>query len=371
MSEYNKTGLRNAGSFLVSGKPYMTGSSTVADDEFVVEFPKVTRDLMIEKTSGTGVLRVHFGSLSNNAIAVSGTMDFRTASDAFSIPEGGGASFAFWISGSDGIDTFNANENFIALQNEAGDNAIQFRPRNKSGSDGRYQVTSTDTAGGTYKSFSDTDPAYFANGWNHFVVAFNGAAGGAVKVYHNGAAVISSAGASANPLTGSTKFALLQDVDLGKVVGLDEVAVWGAELSAGNVTSLYNSGKKVDPTTIEGTNLKLWYQFGDNPADVIDGANTFIKDSSNNNDNLSDLTNYGAGDSITSCIGPFSGSNNVYQNHHYWPLATVGSSVKLDVKCRKVYLSSTGSAAGFELYAGLTHIPAESMYELSGSGVDE
>lgn len=167
MSEFNKTGLRNAGSFLVSGKPYMTGSSTVADDEFVVEFPKVTRDLMIEKTSGTGVLRVHFGSLSNNAIAVSGTMDLRTASDAFSIPDGGGASFAFWISGSDGNNTFNANENFIALQNEAGDNAIEFRPRNPSGADGRFQIRSVDTAGGTYKSFSDADANQYTNGWNH------------------------------------------------------------------------------------------------------------------------------------------------------------------------------------------------------------
>ena len=122
MSERFKytSGLGNVGSYQVSGKPYLTGSSITDLNEFEVNFPNVTKSVTIEKTAGAGELRVHFGSLSNKAIAVSGTFDFRTDSNAFEIPNGSGVSVSWWLSGSDGNNTFNATENYISLQNEAG-----------------------------------------------------------------------------------------------------------------------------------------------------------------------------------------------------------------------------------------------------------
>ncbi len=373
MSENFKytTGLQNAGSYLVAGVPYLTGSQIADENEEKISFYQVTKEIKVKKTSGAGELRVHFGSLSNTALAAKGTMDFKTADNVFDIPDGSGASFAFWISGSDGNNTFNANENFIALQNEAGDNSIEFRPRNPSGADGRFQIRSVDTAGGTYKSFSDADANQYTNGWNHFVVAFDGAAGGAINVYRNGSAIATTTGATGNPLTGSTKFVLFNGIDFGKIVGIDEVAVWGTELSSGEVTSLYNSGGKADPRNIQGANLKLWYQFGDNENDVIDGANTIIKDSSGNSDDLNDLTNFGGSDELNPVIGPFFLTNNVYRNLHFWPLGGNGDEVTIPVKCKQVFLSASGSAIDYQLQASLTEIPAARMYELSGSGVDE
>jgi len=366
-----KSGLRSAGNFLVSGKPYLTGSSTVADQEFVLDLPTVSKSLTVEKTAGSGELRVHFGSLSNNAIAVSGTFDFRTADSAFDIPNGSGISVSWWLSGSDGNTTFNATENYISLQNEAGDNAVQLRPRNVSSGNGRLQIRVVDTSGGFYYNQTKSDANLFENGWNHFVLTVNGGANGAIKLYKNGSNILNQNSSAGNPITGSTRFVLFNGIDYDKVVGIDEVAVWSEELSAANVTSLYNTGGKANPRDIQGTNLKLWYQFGDNENDVIDGSNTIIRDSSGNSDDLNDLTNFGAGDEINSTIGPFSGSNNVYRNHHYWPLTAAGSSVELPVKCKRVYLSSLTNTADFQLYAQLTGIPTGSMYELSGSGVDE
>ena len=375
MSEKFKytTGLHNAGSYQVAGIPFLTGSQIADENEEEIPFYQVTKEIKVKKTSGTGELRVHFGSLSNTALAAKGTMDFRTADNAFSIPDGGATSFAFWISGSDGIDTFNTNENFIALQNEAGDNAIEFRPKSKSGTNGRFQVTSTDTAGNSYHSFSRASTDIFANGWNHFILAFNGGVNGAIKIYHNGETtpLVNTQGQTADPLTGSTKFVLFNGIDFGKVVGVDEVAVWGAELTGDDVTDLYNSGGKADPRTIQGSNLKLWYQFGDNENDVIDGANTIIRDSSGNSDDLNDLTNFGGSDELFPVLGPFFLTNNVYRNLHFWPLPGNGDEVTIPVKCNKVFLSASGSAIDYQLNASLTEIPSARMYELSGSGVDE
>ena len=366
-------GLHNVGSYRVAGRPYITGSSVAASSSLKVSFPQVTKQIQVKKTNAGGELRVHFGSLDNDALAAKGTMDFRTADNAFSIPDGGATSFAFWISGSDGIDTFNTNENFIALQNEAGDNVIEFRPKSKSGTNGRFQVTSTDTAGGAYHSFSRASTDIFANGWNHFILAFNGGVNGAIKIYHNGntTPLVNTQGQTANPLTGSTKFVLFNGIDFDKVVGVDEVAVWGAELTGDDVTALYNSGRKADPRTIQSANLKLWYQFGDNKNDVIDGANTVIRDSSGNNDDLNDLTNFGGSDELFRVFGPFHATNNVYRNFHFWPLASSGDTVTLPVKCKDVFISSVTTDQDFQLVSSLTEIPAARMYELSGSGVDE
>jgi hypothetical protein len=43
----------------------------------------------------------------------------------------------------------------------------------------------------------------------------------------------------------------------------------------------------------------------------------------------------------------------------------------LDVKCKEVYVSSTGQGqSGFQIVAELTSIPATDMFELTGSGIN-
>jgi hypothetical protein len=67
MSKYN-VGLRNVGSYQVSGIPFMTGSTIAVAQEYRVDFPYVTKRVVVrnQRTSGTGkVLQVHFQSTSS------------------------------------------------------------------------------------------------------------------------------------------------------------------------------------------------------------------------------------------------------------------------------------------------------------------
>ena len=67
-------GLRNVGSYQISGHPYITGSKLAANEEKYVEFPFVTRDFtVINSGSGQGpVLRVHFNSTSSAGNVITG-----------------------------------------------------------------------------------------------------------------------------------------------------------------------------------------------------------------------------------------------------------------------------------------------------------
>ena len=58
-------GLRNVGSYQVSGHPFLTGSTLTTGQEFQVDFPFVTKNITViaSGTTSTGpVLRVHFNS---------------------------------------------------------------------------------------------------------------------------------------------------------------------------------------------------------------------------------------------------------------------------------------------------------------------
>jgi len=56
---------------------------------------------------------------------------------------------------------------------------------------------------------------------------------------------------------------------------------------------------------------------------------------------------------------------------HYVTLADQNSSLTMNIKCKSVFLSAPGSAATFELFAELTGIQPQSMFPLTGSGIDE
>jgi hypothetical protein len=56
---------------------------------------------------------------------------------------------------------------------------------------------------------------------------------------------------------------------------------------------------------------------------------------------------------------------------HYVTLADQNSSLTMNIKCKSVFLSAPGSAATFEMFAELTGIQPQSMFPLTGSGIDE
>ena len=69
MSRYlYKTGLRNVGSYQVSGHPYLTGSNALnANSEHRIDFPFVTKAVTVINYSNQ-LIRVHFNSKNHNDV---------------------------------------------------------------------------------------------------------------------------------------------------------------------------------------------------------------------------------------------------------------------------------------------------------------
>ena len=64
-------------------------------------------------------------------------------------------------------------------------------------------------------------------------------------------------------------------------------------------------------------------------------------------------------------------AGNVITGKHYITLDSSGDSITFDVKCREMYIHALNSTSGYELYASLTGIPANNMYDLTGSGLTD
>lgn len=65
------------------------------------------------------------------------------------------------------------------------------------------------------------------------------------------------------------------------------------------------------------------------------------------------------------------GSANTLGGLHYITLGELNSSLTMNIKCKTVYLSAPGATASFEMFAELTGINPQSMFPLTGSGIDE
>jgi hypothetical protein len=57
-------GLRNVGSYQISGHPYMTGSLLATDQEYQVTFPFVAKSVTVIASGSNSNIRVHFASSS-------------------------------------------------------------------------------------------------------------------------------------------------------------------------------------------------------------------------------------------------------------------------------------------------------------------
>ncbi len=63
---------------------------------------------------------------------------------------------------------------------------------------------------------------------------------------------------------------------------------------------------------------------------------------------------------------------NVYANHHYVSLTTIGQSITMNIKCNELYISNVDVDGGsYEIFAELTGIERQNMGPLSGSGIND
>ena len=67
-----RTGLRNVGSYQVSGHPYITGSLLAAGVEECIRFPYVTKNLTLICSGSASSIRMHFNSASSGRVMEGG-----------------------------------------------------------------------------------------------------------------------------------------------------------------------------------------------------------------------------------------------------------------------------------------------------------
>jgi hypothetical protein len=71
-----KAGIGNAGSYQVSGTPYLTGSildgAGANNGEIKIEFPSVTKNILVVNTSASVPIIVHFNSRTDPGNVISG-----------------------------------------------------------------------------------------------------------------------------------------------------------------------------------------------------------------------------------------------------------------------------------------------------------
>lgn len=95
-------GLRNVGSYQISGHPFMSGSTIGANKCHIMEFPYVCRSITVINTGTAQDMRIHFQSGSGTtAITVPGssgeqtinssTADVITSLNFITVPKGDGA----------------------------------------------------------------------------------------------------------------------------------------------------------------------------------------------------------------------------------------------------------------------------------------
>ena len=66
-----------------------------------------------------------------------------------------------------------------------------------------------------------------------------------------------------------------------------------------------------------------------------------------------------------------SGVGHAVAGHHYITLDTAEDSISFNVKCKEIYLTANGTGVEYELFAELTNIPTDRMFDLTGSGVTD
>ena len=112
-------GLRNVGSYQISGHPYITGSTMTLNQEVQVSFPFVARDFtIINSGSGAGPdLRVHFNSTSSgDVIAGKHFLDLTNDDSSFTFHHKCNGFFVTLVSAS----TAPANDGFVVVANLTG-----------------------------------------------------------------------------------------------------------------------------------------------------------------------------------------------------------------------------------------------------------
>jgi hypothetical protein len=353
-------GLNNVGSYQVSGKPFVTASTISDGVEQQIEFPQVTNNITVKLDSENSVTKKFY------------THNGQFGSADLSMTLGTNFSLVTWMK----VGNFSQTNSFIIYTQYV---RLFYKSNNKN----LYlwvDTVGTSGVGAADKFVFDLSPM------THVVVTMDH--DNETKLYLNGNLMqttdLSSDNAQINGnniIYGSTT----KDFDLSVLEG----AIFTSTLNQAQIDEAYNSGKYFDlKSHSQAASLQNYWTFGDDPSDTFNnnGPSSTVTATINDtvgSDNLS-ITSADNDDEIVEGSHTFSGgggelrvhyrstgSSNVATNHHYWTLDSQNESITMNVKTKEIYLSSDGGDIDYSLHADLTTIPTSSMYQHTGSGVDE
>ena len=369
------SGLRNVGSYQVSGVPHIT-TKTISDlAETSIAFPQVTKDITINKTSAGGETRVYFLTKGTQKKA----LEFRNVTpvdtlidDYFSIPinkaaddtytfsfwfnqaaVGSGNQFSLWKSFTTGIPVMNAKIQSLTPTSTTG----VFKTHLKD-----------EVAGNATTSHIVYNVPYIQTELTHYVVSISATSG---QVYINGSDGGATVSSLPNGIQALTTLAFPQQSGASGTL-LSQFTLWNKALSSAEVVELYNSGRYRDPREHSAnSSLSSWFAFDNTLSSNPDTVTQVF-------DRVGSITGsivLGSGQTTSARyvdgFGNFQTGSTVIAGGHYISLTDANPSITLNCKCNKIFLTATGSAQTVNVIANMTHVASGSMYALTGSGIDE
>jgi len=352
MSFKYTTGLNNMGPFQVSGRPWLKNVTGLADGGTqYIKFPNVTKKIKVKNHTGSGALKIGFADNARRAF----DMPSASASDRFDGSFGSALSavtVSVWLKDRT-LDTFLRIMAFTGT----GITDTRLQGRSSGANEGALRFIIEGNAEDS--AFNLTSP----DTWAHMVVVLNGTDN---RVYVNGDLAITNTNAVGNGSRNPTGISFGDTLTANHDGLYDEIYVYNTAFTDAEVGELYNSGAYFDPRDhSKAANLLSWWAFEDNAyRNYFDTADT----TSTINDRIgsNNLTKGGTG------TGAFVNGRQLDTAVNFHSITIpAGGELELNVKTKSMFLFADGAAQDFDVYASLTNIPIERMYELTGPGIDE
>lgn len=346
MSFKYTAGLNNMGSYQVSGRPWLKTATFTAVQSRFYEFPNVTDFIKVinDVNGDTANLDIVFCEPRRSANMPDGNEYLST-----SITATQEVTLSMWVK-------------FDTLANPPGD--VRIANFTGTGVDIRIQTRSIDeirtvvSSGGTTTKTTSTSPLAINEWFNMIFVVKSGDS----KIYLNGQLLTETV----NTQTISAAF---DNLSLGSTSSNNDgsysnIYLFNRALTESEIAKVYNGSYKTSPDNSSIIpDLTSWWAFEDNNYKTFftqaDTTTTiFDRVSSNNLALNSGYLTFEDGYQLDNAL-----------SRHKITLVDQ-QEITLNCKAKQIFLRSTADV-DVSICAGLTGIPAERMYELTGPGIDE
>ncbi len=362
-------GLQNAGSYRVSGQPFIKRQTINAGEEVKIEFPYVAKNVIVKIPNPPNKAVIGDPGQSRFMTADPGPSGGVYDLGSQNVPggsSGGNFTISFWYKES---QTWTSNGRILHLV-RSNTRTADFRMKG-SGTPNKYQWIGVAAGGST-----TSGPPNGQTNWYRVTLT---QLTGATTVYHDATSVH----------TYASNFDHFDDIQLppnttaAVTSSFDELMVFNSGMTQAQVDELHNSGEYFNPNRHSlSANLVTWHT-GDDPRDGIDTGQKIhdlagadqpfnLLSSGDNSFTTGPWTTQTTGKVRVHTLSTGSASGaNIVSNNHFKELQGYGQSYSMPMKSKEIYISAVDAQVTVEIIAELTNIPTGRMYALTGSGIDE